>query len=474
MRLSVGTNFDDRLPELLKGTQVEVFYGKMSADLVGGGRPTFALPQVDQQRVEEHVKAIHKHGFKFNYLLNATCLDNLETTREFNKQLHEMLDWLGELKVDYITVTIPMLIDVVRSALPNVKISLSTFANVNSIRQAKYFEDRGGAEITLPESRNRDFAFLKALRKNTSCDYQLIATNDCMFDCPLRHHHANFQSHASQSQHVSQGFALDYCMLRCTQHKMMHPEELIKSPWIRPEDVKVYTDLGYEKIKLTERMKKTEKIAETAKAYSQGSYDGNLLKLLNSRLSEEDFEIPDFSKNNNEKFVSPGKMSQVYRLIFSLHANIDNKRLDGFLQGFKNNNCGLLNCEQCGYCKSWADKTVEMDKNNLEVLKNFEEIFYELGTGGFFKMDRDQITNIVWEKEATSTFNQFMERKPEFIRAMAEVEIRKKAEAIAQEKGNAEVSSEDVAKANLACTPEEFRGFAISDLKALGFDPAKL
>lgn len=40
MKLSVGTNFDDRLPILLKDSHVDVFYGKLSSDLVGGGRPT--------------------------------------------------------------------------------------------------------------------------------------------------------------------------------------------------------------------------------------------------------------------------------------------------------------------------------------------------------------------------------------------------------------------------------------------------
>lgn len=365
MKLSVGTNFDDRLPILLKDSHVDVFYGKLSSDLVGGGRPTFALPTIDRVRVEEHVKLLHAYGFKFNYLLNATCLDNLETTKDFHYRLRELLEWIGTLQPEYVTVSLPMLIDMVRTALPDVKISLSTFANVNTLRQAQYFEEKGVSEITLPESRNRDFAFLESLRKNTRCDYQLIATNDCMLDCPMRQNHANFQSHASQCNHVTDGFALDYYMLRCTERKLQHPEELLKSQWIRPEDMYVYEELGYHKFKLTERMKTTEKIAATAQSYSERKYEGNLLSLLNSRMAEADFEMPNFSKNIKEDFAPSDKMRQVYRLLFSFQASIDNESLEGFLEGFRSKRCDRMDCDKCGYCAEWASRTVSMAKPGM-------------------------------------------------------------------------------------------------------------
>lgn len=152
MKLSVGTNFDARLPILLKDSHVDVFYGKLSSDLVGGGRPTFALPTIDRARVEEHVKLLHAYGFKFNYLLNATCLDNLETTKDFHYRLRELLEWIGTLQPEYVTVSLPMLIDMVRTALPDVKISLSTFANVNTLRQAQYFEEKASARLPCPRA----------------------------------------------------------------------------------------------------------------------------------------------------------------------------------------------------------------------------------------------------------------------------------------------------------------------------------
>lgn len=471
MRLSVGTNFDNRLPELLKGTAVDVFYGKLSSDLVGGGRPTFALPAVDRAQVEEHVRLVHEHGFRFNYLLNATCLDNLETTRTFQYHLRELLEWVATLKPDYVTVAIPALIDVVREELPNARISLSTFCNVNSIRQAQYFEERGVSEITLPESRNRDFAFLEQLRKHTDLSYQLIATNDCLLDCSLRMNHANFQSHASQSEHVTQGFALDACMLRCTEHKLRHPEELLKAPWIRPEDTAFYESLGYTRFKLTERMKRTEKIAEVAQAYSDRRYDGNLLRLLNSRLSEEDFEMPDFAKNLNGEMADPGKMGQVFRLLFSFKGTLDNRLLDGFLEGFKTRSCASLDCRECGYCRDWAEQTLKTEHDAEAVAKQFDQLFAELASGAFFRQE-DEPQAPVWSEEGEALLAAVAGRKPDFIRSMARGEIRKKAEELAAERRSRQVEPGDVARANLLCTPPDFRVFAVNDLKFLGVDPA--
>lgn len=472
MKLSVGTNFDDRLPLLLKDTSVEVFYGKLSSDLVGGGRPTFALPSIDRTRVEEHVKLIHDSGFKFNYLLNATCLDNLETTKEFHYRLRELLEWIGTLQPEYVTVSLPMLVDMVRSSLPGVKISLSTFANVNSLRQALYFEERGVSEITLPESRNRDFSFLESLRKHTKCDYQLIATNDCLLDCPMRQNHANFQSHASQCSHVTDGFALDYYMLRCTERKLQHPEELLKSQWIRPEDMHIYEDLGYHKFKLTERMKTTEKIAATARSYSERKYHGNLLSLLNSRMAEEDFEMPNFSKNMKEEFAPPEKMRQVYSLLFSFKANIDNDSLEGFLEGFRSKKCDRVHCDECGYCSEWASRTVEVANLENNTLQEFDHLFGALASGTFF--ESGVTGEVSWTVESSNLFEGIIGRKPEFIRDMARIEIRKKAEELAKEEGSKQVSALDVARSNVLCTPSDFRIFALSDLRALGFDTAEL
>lgn len=288
----------------------------------------------------------------------------------------------------------------------------------------------------------------------------------------MRQNHANFQSHASQCNHVTDGFALDYYMLRCTERKLQHPEELLKSQWIRPEDMYIYEELGYHKFKLTERMKTTEKIAATAQSYSERKYEGNLLSLLNSRMAEADFEMPNFSKNIKEDFAPSDKMRQVYRLLFSFQASIDNKSMEGFLEGFRSKRCDRMDCDKCGYCAEWASRTVSMAKPGDEALKEFEQLFAALASGSFFGSAAG--AKAVWSAEGESLLGAVIGRKPEFIRDMAGPEIRKKAEELAAARGSAQVLRQDVAKANVLCTPADFRMFALSDLRALGFDTAEL
>ena len=42
VRISLATNFDDALPELVEPYGVVELYGKLPADVVGGGRATFS------------------------------------------------------------------------------------------------------------------------------------------------------------------------------------------------------------------------------------------------------------------------------------------------------------------------------------------------------------------------------------------------------------------------------------------------
>ena len=118
MKILLSTNFDPLLIKKLKKSDVSVVFGKLTADVIGGGRPSLRLPKVGIAQLEEHINLAHEHGMEFNYLLNAGCLDNLEHTKEKNKQILELLDLIKQLKVDWVTLSVPYLIDLVRSRLP--------------------------------------------------------------------------------------------------------------------------------------------------------------------------------------------------------------------------------------------------------------------------------------------------------------------------------------------------------------------
>ena len=104
MKFSVACNFDDALLEGLRGYPVYEIYGKLTSDFFGGGRPSFYLPEVDRAGLAAYVRKTHDAGIGFNYLLNASAMGNTEFTREGQRNMEEILEWLDAIGVDSVTV----------------------------------------------------------------------------------------------------------------------------------------------------------------------------------------------------------------------------------------------------------------------------------------------------------------------------------------------------------------------------------
>jgi collagenase-like PrtC family protease len=280
MRYSIATNWDLGLLEKLDGTQVESLYGQMWGDPLGGGRMSLFIPKVRKKEVSHFIAEARKKGFSFNYLINATCFDNLEFTKKGYKKIMEHLEWIASTGADMITVALPFLLELAKKEFPHLKVCVSSFARVQNVHLAKYWDGIGAEKIILPERIGRDFRALHLIREAVDCELELIANHCCLFQCPFDLHHRNMVSHGSQEDHPCGGFAPDYCKLSCQRLKILHPSELIKARWIRPEDVGYYEEIGIDCLKLVERFRGSESLMQIVRAYEQKSYQGNLVELL--------------------------------------------------------------------------------------------------------------------------------------------------------------------------------------------------
>ena len=97
MRLNIPTNFDPRLIEAVADFPVDTVYGKLQRDIIGGGRPSQALPDISRDEVTDHIRLVHEKGFKFNYLLNSSCIGNLASSQDFDLVFRRYLDWIVEV-----------------------------------------------------------------------------------------------------------------------------------------------------------------------------------------------------------------------------------------------------------------------------------------------------------------------------------------------------------------------------------------
>lgn len=388
MNLRVSTNWDNSLLDGLGETSTEEIYGKLPADVIGGVRPAFLLPQITRGEAQDHIRLAHQKGIRVNYLINTMCLNNIHYSRQGYQEIIELLEWIGSAGVDIVTVGFPYMIRLVQEILPGMKIKASSVCRINSVYRAKQYEELGVEEIVIDENINRDFETLAAIREAVDCELELIANPCCLHDCPHQPEHVAHDGHASQTHSMDNYCYLQYPYYNCTLKKFTNPVEIIKARWIRPEDLGVYEEIGYTKFKVVERFKKTGVLMRTVQAYQNRSFEGNLIDILT--LTNPDVYIkPNLEYFNKPEYINVPMIVQVGGLMdFALRdfIHIDNKKLDGFIEFFRENgSCRNRDCDRCGFCQRTFEKVGSFNQQEAERRrKGFEAFIAAILNGEVF------------------------------------------------------------------------------------------
>jgi collagenase-like PrtC family protease len=401
MKLSVATNFKPDFLNAMEGYPVAELFGKLPSDSIGGGRASFMLSPLTVGQLREHVRNAAERGIGFNYLINPACMDNREFTRRGQADLERLLELVEGCGATAVTVSLPFLISIIKKRHPGLKVRVGVYARVDSVAKAKFWEELGADCITLESiSVNRDFAMLQAIRKAVKLELQLIANSNCLMFCPLSGQHMVNLSHASQKGHASRGFMIDYCALRCSAEKLKDPSNYLRSEFIRPDDLGAYIQMGFTSFKILERGAPTSVMAQRVRAYSEGSFDGNLLDLIQPYGYKDTSGVGTGWSGNLWKFLKyffrPGivntsgllklkKLAEKRGLLSAMDWDpvyIDNRELDGFLPGMREIDCRTTDCSTCGYCAAWTQKAVKVDRNfQSEMLELYADAFGTLYSG---------------------------------------------------------------------------------------------
>jgi collagenase-like PrtC family protease len=378
MQLLVPTNWDPELIVPLSKLEADVqLYGVLPTSMIGSGGTGPDSVRMVADQVEEYIEQAHSAGLKFDYLLNAPSMSNMEWDENTHRELLIHLDWITSVGADSVTVTIPYLVELIKHQFPRLNVRVSTIAHVNSVARAKFFESLGADSITLDINVNRSFGALKAIRSTVSCELTVLMNNLCLYQCPYEYYHHDGLGHASQNYNPLRGSYVDYCVLRCTLDRLRDVSQIIKCRWARPEDIHIYEEMGIDMFKISGRAMPSERILGAATAYSSRRHQGNLYDILNVITPRTGFVN---SALTGEPSNGTGSPPRFY---------IDNQALEGFMDFFGKQNCAS-GCSHCDYCQRIAERAVRFDRDEVDqYIAALNDSLDNLSSSRIFKVKAD-------------------------------------------------------------------------------------
>ncbi len=262
--------------------KVEEVYGSSRNSRYGSGRRFTELPQTSETGFAEYIAACTENNINFNYTLNMSCNANLEYSVQGQMEVLNHVEDLIKLGVRYLTITIPALVDLIYHHFPEIHITLSVVSAVDSVKKAEYFASNESIKaLYVHESLNRKPRILEPvvrLCRSQNKEVGTIINTMCLSDCPFRISHYNQSAHSDNSNsHLS-----EYYGIKCAFIRLNDKTSILRSPWIRPDDVKFYSNLGINKFKISgrEMFRMNADMLKVISVYNAGTFTGNLVDLF--------------------------------------------------------------------------------------------------------------------------------------------------------------------------------------------------
>lgn len=346
LEFSVPYNNDtETLTEIFKwkecnGNHIREIYLSGPQEYAGSGRIS---PVQSFDDFANTVNRIHQEGIRVNLLMNSVC----EGSEWYSAGvLKDTMDYLTRVfednGVEAITIANPMYIREVRKHFPQVEICASVLGDIDCIDKAIIYKKAGADAFTPDVNINRNLRLLKKIREKTGLEIKLMVNEGCLFKCPFRKFHFNYISHRSRNPGTDGIRGEDNVFsLNCIQVTRSDPAQILKSGWIRPEDLERYEEIS-KFFKLVGRTSSVAMICRSLEAYMRQTWDGDLLELMAGNLYS-------------------------YGMSYLVH--LDNRSLDdaGFFE--KVTSCDR-ECIDCDFCEKLAGRLIKRGVLTREKVKD--------------------------------------------------------------------------------------------------------
>lgn len=354
MQLDVPYLSDTRYAEFLQEREqalYSVHYSLQQENIPDGRHKTGRMDINQLNRELSRLRHVKKYA-----LLNSRFHSPATYLETGNiKRIIDILEiLLAEGNVDGITVVDFYLVQALSDASPAVAGQLEAVPGINCMldsfdRIQSCLDCIGRTNFRLPSKLNLDRSLnrkIEALEEvAASCCEKypdirltLLANEGCLHCCPFKFPHDAHIAHVNLESCANRTYELNR-HLGCIRILSEHPEEILRSPFIRPEDQKYYTPFA-DILKICGRTLGPDFLRRTISAYIEGIYEGNLLALLDTQDWQTD------------------------RIIL---ANMDISR--DFLERLTT--CDH-DCADCGYCKGLFDRISRVQTLELKDFRDPE------------------------------------------------------------------------------------------------------
>lgn len=254
-------------------------YGQITeGTLNGSGRKKECLPQIGKKEFELYISELFRRtSIKFSYTFNASCLGNLEYTKEGIKKIKNFFTYLHRLGIDRITVSSPAIIEIAKSLPFNLDIKASAICQISNKNKMIQYRNMGVSSIVLDEDITRKFGLIQKIQKEFRGSVELIVNSLCRKNCVFKTFHYNQQAHNGTSEREN----ISYFDYKCIAAKLADENDILRGNWIRPEDILYYKNIGINRFKIQGRHAVLKgDIYKTVMCYMEEKYEGNLVDLL--------------------------------------------------------------------------------------------------------------------------------------------------------------------------------------------------
>ena len=225
------------------------------------------------------------NGISLDLLINALCYGEEAFTAEQHARVIGALadmDRRGILP-ETVTVVSPYLAQIIKRDFPKIDIRASVNTRVDCITAMEYLAQIFDS-FYISRDLQRDLPTLRAFRKWTRDHGKklgMLVNSGCLRNCPFHFFHETINAHGLNQRENRTAPETQRTGIHVAQcvgvYERKQYEEILRSTWIRPEDLHYYED-EVDIVKISTRtLPEPERII---RAYCERSYDGNLLCLL--------------------------------------------------------------------------------------------------------------------------------------------------------------------------------------------------